>query len=395
MCAGATLTLKLKTDTFDLRTRDSSTGRLVGSAAGLLARALPALEKELRLERGVKLRLLGVRLSRLQREGEQSAGGTRRLDVLWRGGGGGGGGGGGIGSGGSGGGGGGVAASGGAEGAGGDDDDEEEEENGDEVEEVAKVEEAEEAADAVEAQASSQGSSRGTAWACHACTFLNHAMLPRCEVCDASRDGEPPAAAVGGGEAGTAEAAGEASGGGGGGSISGGGGSISGGGGGGGSGSGQGLSGVGVEACSAASLTAAPRDLEGDLDPRPMAEAAAAAPPPRPLPQLPLRSSRKRRGGSSGGRGGRGGRGSGSAPPGKRQQRGIADFVRGPSRAPANTACGDAPDGAGEMAPVPASDLAALAAMGFHPEAARAALRSANLDRGLAVEALLGAAGAT
>ena len=98
MCAGATLTLKLKTDTFDLRTRDSSTGRLVGSAAGLLARALPALEKELRLERGVKLRLLGVRLSRLQREGEQSAGGTRRLDVLWRGGGGGGGGGGGIGS---------------------------------------------------------------------------------------------------------------------------------------------------------------------------------------------------------------------------------------------------------------------------------------------------------
>ena len=50
------------------------------------------------------------------------------------------------------------------------------------------------------------------------------------------------------------------------------------------------------------------------------------------------------------------------------------------------------------MVPVPASDLDALTAMGFHPEAARAALRSANLDRALAVEstreALLGA-GAT
>ena len=68
-CAGATLSLKLKTEAFDLRTRDSSAGRLVGSAAGLLARALPALERELRAERGVKLRLLGVRVSRLQREG--------------------------------------------------------------------------------------------------------------------------------------------------------------------------------------------------------------------------------------------------------------------------------------------------------------------------------------
>ena len=38
------------------------------------------------------------------------------------------------------------------------------------------------------------------------------------------------------------------------------------------------------------------------------------------------------------------------------------------------------------MVPVPASDLDALTAMGFHPEAARAALRSANLDRALAVE---------
>lgn len=55
---------------------------------------------------------------------------------------------------------------------------------------------------------------------------------------------------------------------------------------------------------------------------------------------------------------------------------------------------GDAADGAGGMVPVPASDLDALAAMGFHPEAARAALRGANLDRALAVEALLGA-GAT
>ena len=49
---GATLTLKLKTEAFDIRTRDSSTGRLVGSAAELLARALPALERELRQERG-------------------------------------------------------------------------------------------------------------------------------------------------------------------------------------------------------------------------------------------------------------------------------------------------------------------------------------------------------
>ena len=104
---GATLTLKLKTETFDLRTRDSSAGRLVGSAAGLLARALPALERELRHERGVKLRLLGVRVSRLQREGEQPADGTRRIDVLWRSGGGGSGGGSGGGGGGSGGGGGG------------------------------------------------------------------------------------------------------------------------------------------------------------------------------------------------------------------------------------------------------------------------------------------------
>ena len=46
------------------------------------------------------------------------------------------------------------------------------------------------------------------------------------------------------------------------------------------------------------------------------------------------------------------------------------------------------------MASVPASNLDVLAAMGFHPETARAALRSANLDRALAVEALLGA-GAT
>ena len=54
-------------------------------------------------------------------------------------------------------------------------------------------------AGAGEAQASSQGSSHGTAWACPACTFLNHAMLPRCEVCDASRDDEPPSAASVGG----------------------------------------------------------------------------------------------------------------------------------------------------------------------------------------------------
>ena len=244
-------------------------------------------------------------------------------------------------------------------------------------------------AGAGEAQASSQGSSHGTAWACPACTFLNHAMLPRCEVCEASRDGEPPTAAgVGGGAAGTTEDAGEASGGGGG-SNSGSGGSSGNSGGG-----GQGLSGVGAEACSVGSVTAAPRDLEGDLKPRPMAEAAAAAPPPRPLPSLPLPSSKKRRGGSSGGRGGRGGRGGGAGPPGKRQQRGIADFVHGPSRTPADTASRDAPNDAEEMASVPASDLDALAAMGFHPEAARAALRSANLDRALAVEALLGA-GAT
>ena len=54
-------------------------------------------------------------------------------------------------------------------------------------------------AGAGEAQASSQGSSHGTAWACPACTFLNHAMLPRCEVCEASRDDEPPSAASVGG----------------------------------------------------------------------------------------------------------------------------------------------------------------------------------------------------
>ena len=164
-------------------------------------------------------------------------------------------------------------------------------------------------------------------------------------------------------------------------------------------------------ACSVASVSTAPSDLEGDLDLkgdlegnldlegdlelRPMAAAAAVAPPPRPLPPLPLPSSRKRRGGSGGGRGGRGGRGGGVGPAGKRQQRGIADFVRAPSRAPADmVAGGDREDAAGGMVPVPASDLDALAAMGFHPEAARAALRSANLDRALAVEALLGA-GAT
>ena len=380
ICAGATLSLKLKTEAFDLRTRDSSAGRLVGSAAALLARALPALERELRAERGVKLRLLGVRVSRLQREGEQPADGTRRLDVLWRGSGGGGSGGGG-----------GVVPSGGAGGDVEEEDEEEDEDEVEEVKEVAKVEEAEGVTDAGEAQASSQGSSHGTAWACPACTFLNHAMLPRCEVCEASRDGEPPTAAgVGGGAAGTTEDAGEASGGGGGGGSNSGSGGSSGNSGGG----GQGLSGVGAEACSVGSVTAAPRDLEGDLKPRPMAEAAAAAPPPRPLPSLPLPSSKKRRGGSSGGRGGRGGRGGGAGPPGKRQQRGIADFVHGPSRTPADTASRDAPNDAEEMASVPASDLDALAAMGFHPEAARAALRSANLDRALAVEALLGA-GAT
>ena len=32
----------------------------------------------------------------------------------------------------------------------------------------------------------------GVQWACAACTFLNSALLPRCELCDAARTTDPP-----------------------------------------------------------------------------------------------------------------------------------------------------------------------------------------------------------
>ena len=37
-----------------------------------------------------------------------------------------------------------------------------------------------------------RGPAEGVQWACAACTFLNSALLPRCELCDAARTTIPP-----------------------------------------------------------------------------------------------------------------------------------------------------------------------------------------------------------
>ena len=90
---GTTLTLTLKTSDWDVRSRTGAAGRLIGSPDDLAARALPMLERELevggdptRPGRGapLKLRLIGVKMTRLQSDDAPAApDGTRRLTDMW------------------------------------------------------------------------------------------------------------------------------------------------------------------------------------------------------------------------------------------------------------------------------------------------------------------------
>ena len=90
---GTTLTLTLKTSDWDVRSRTGAPGRLIGSPDDLAARALPMLERELQVGgdptrpgRGapLKLRLIGVKMTRLQSDDAPAApDGTRRLTDMW------------------------------------------------------------------------------------------------------------------------------------------------------------------------------------------------------------------------------------------------------------------------------------------------------------------------